>query len=121
GNSLDVAGSRTFTPQCLARAAPEMRLPRFQGKLQGVPVHVGEHQYDAVARIGHDRGDQALFVEEGRKDVALAARHSEKPPEGERQSSMKRACITGLDLNSPVNWVVMVATLRLLTPRSDMH
>ncbi len=34
---------------------------------------------------------------------------------------MKRACSTGLELNSPVNWVVMVTTLRLLMPRSDMH
>ena len=44
-----------------------------------------------------------------------------RPPEGARTSSMNRACMTGLVLNSPVNWVVMVATLRLPTPRMDMQ
>src|SRR5438045_9426996 len=101
-----------------------MGFSRRDSQAQRLIVHIGEHQHRAVARIDHDRRNETLFVEDGRKCAALFGflRHqSEKPPDGERTSSMNRAWRTGLDLNSPVNWVVMVATLRLLTPLSDMH
>src|SRR5689334_15811122 len=122
---LGVSGGCALAPEFASRAAPVVRLAGFECTLESLGIHVSEHDDRPVLGVGHDGGDQSVLVVAWREDdrlfVTLAHLQSEKPPEGERTSSMKRACSTGFDLNSPVNWVVMVATLRLLTPRSDMH
>ena len=103
---LAVTRNGALPPQFLSRAAPEMRFSRFEGEPKCFAVHIGEHQYRPVARVDNYRRDQALFVEDGRKDSAFftaLGNHSEKPLEGARTSSMNRAWSTGFDLNSPVN------------------
>ena len=118
------AGGFAFFPQDLAGAAVEVHLAGDQGYIQGFAVHVGEHEHAAIARIGDNGRDQACLIKLQVKRLRFiegAGHQREKPPDGERTSSMKRACMAGLDLNSPVNCVVMVATLRLPMPRMDMQ
>ena len=124
GNLEGLARAFALLPQALARPAPEMRQACLAREPQGLVIHVRKHEHGAVGGIRDDRADQAMFIESGAELASfLELRHyqSEKPPPGERTSSMNRAWSIGFDLNSPVNCVVMVATLRLLTPRSDMH
>ena len=102
-----------------------MDLPGDQGDVKRFAVHVGEHEQGAVAGVGDDGRDQAMLIELQVKRLRFieggGCHQRENPPDGERTSSMNRACMAGLDLNSPVNCVVMVATLRLPMPRMDMQ
>ena len=91
---------------------------------QGFVVHVGEHQHGVVAGIRDDGPDQSVLIEPRVKrrrflEVRLS---SEREAAGRRAHQFHEPGLqAGFDLNSPVNCVVMVATLRLLTPRIDMQ
>ena len=56
------AGGFAFFPQGLAGAAVEMHLAGDKGDVEGLAVHVGEHEYAAVAGIGDDGGNQAVLI-----------------------------------------------------------
>lgn len=60
-NALDVAGGAALVPQFLAAAAPKVGLVRFQGKLQCLLVHPGNHE-DFVAEVVLENGRNQPFL-----------------------------------------------------------
>src|SRR5215471_5600300 len=73
---LDVAGGLALAPERLPRARPEVRLPGSKRRLQGGSIHPGHHEDLAGIRFLHDRGNQALPVEDDGVSVHTCSRTS---------------------------------------------
>ena len=59
---LQVPALLPFFPQLFARAAPIVRVPRFEGEAVCLLVHVGLHEHFSALEILRDGADEALFV-----------------------------------------------------------
>src|SRR5215470_14950328 len=70
-DALRVAGRFTLAPERAARAAEIPGLAARDGSLQGVRVHVGDHQHLARAGIGRHAGEEPVGIELRRQRAAL--------------------------------------------------
>ena len=61
-HALDMARCLPLLPELLARTAPEPGKPAFNGPLQGLGVHISDHQNLAILPVLDNRWDQAFFI-----------------------------------------------------------
>lgn len=62
-DALHIARCRAFVPKLIPAARPEKRFPFFKSKLQGLSIHVRQHQDVAGLRILDNRRDQSTGIE----------------------------------------------------------
>ena len=110
---LALARGLALAPQAIARPAPVMGKAGGEGLLECCLVHPGGHK--ALAGRGVDDEDRDEPVIEARRNALPSSigdgvsksghreGYREKPLDGLRTSSMKRAWRCGSVLNSPVN------------------
>ena len=118
-----------------------MRQACVEGKRQAFPVHERKHQGRVCVGINRHGGNQASIIKSGCKHFAfldffngglggeLYISQASFPGSCTmcqsglryRTISMKRACIAGSVLKSPVKRVVSVEASRFCTPRMDMQ
>jgi hypothetical protein len=62
-HALHISGGGSFVPQLLPAAGPEMGFACFERKLEGLPVHVCQHQDFFGLCILHDCRDESGGIE----------------------------------------------------------
>jgi hypothetical protein len=62
-HTLNIAGSLPFLPILMTRAAPKPGYSGLNSALQGLGIHIGDHENLKTVPVLDDRRDQSVFVE----------------------------------------------------------